>query len=385
MCEGAVTSLDTSIRQLTESPHQTLAAARELGPIVWVPVLDAWIVTDRSTAIAVMRDPERFTVNDPRFSTGHVLGPSMLSTDGDEHRRHRGPFVDWFASRSELAALTDWMNVEAVRLVETIKGDGHGELRTAIAAPLAANTLARLLGLDPPGAEQLLIWYREIVAAVQAITAGEPVSDAATHAYGELRDAILVATDAGRAASLTAAQQMLGDDDLAANAAVILFGGIETSEGATANAFWHLLTSPELHAAVVGDPDLVPAFVEESLRLEPAATNVDRYATTDVTIGDTTIPAGSYVIVSLAAANRDPRAFPEPDTIRLDRPNPRQHTTFALGPHACLGIHIARAQTIAAVDAVIRGLPDLALGRDAIGPRGLVFRKPIAVTATWSA
>lgn len=380
-----MTSLDTSIRQLTEDPHQTLAAARELGPIVWVPVLDAWIVTDRSTAIAVMRDPERFTVNDPRFSTGQVLGPSMLSTDGDEHRRHRGPFVDWFASRSELAALTDWMNVEAVRLVETIKGDGHGELRTAIAAPLAANTLARLLGLDPPGAEQLLIWYREIVAAVQAITAGEPVSDAATHAYGELRDAILVATDAGRAASLTAAQQMLGDDDLAANAAVILFGGIETSEGATANAFWHLLTSPELHAAVMGDPDLVPAFVEESLRLEPAATNVDRYATTDVTIGDTTIPAGSYVIVSLAAANRDPRAFPEPDTIRLDRPNPRQHTTFALGPHACLGIHIARAQTIAAVDAVIRGLPDLALGRDAVGPRGLVFRKPIAVTAAWSA
>lgn len=380
-----MTSLDTSIRQLTENPHQTLATARELGPIVWVPVLDAWIVTDRSTAIAVMRDPERFTVNDPRFSTGQVLGPSMLSTDGDEHRRHRGPFVDWFASRSELAALTDWMNVEAVRLVETIKGDGHGELRTAIAAPLAANTLARLLGLDPPGAEQLLIWYREIVAAVQAITAGEPVSDAATHAYGELRDAILVATDAGRAASLTAAQQMLGDDDLAANAAVILFGGIETSEGATANAFWHLLTRPELHAAVMGDPDLVPAFVEESLRLEPAATNVDRYATTDVTIGDTTIPAGSYVIVSLAAANRDPRAFPEPDTIRLDRPNPRQHTTFALGPHACLGIHIARAQTIAAVDAVIRGLPDLALGRDAVGPRGLVFRKPIAVTAAWSA
>ena len=380
-----MTSLDTSIRQLTENPHQTLAAARELGPIVWVPVLDAWIVTDRSTAIAVMRDPERFTVNDPRFSTGQVLGPSMLSTDGDEHRRHRGPFVDWFASRSELAALTDWMNVEAVRLVEAIKGDGHGELRTAIAAPLAANTLARLLGLDPPGAEPLLTWYREIVAAVQAITVGEPVSDAATRAYGELRDAILVATDAGRAASLTAAQQMLGDDDLAANAAVILFGGIETSEGATANAFWHLLTSPELHAAVMGDPDLVPAFVEESLRLEPAATNVDRYATTDVTIGDTTIPAGSYVIVSLAAANRDPRAFPEPDTIRLDRPNPRQHTTFALGPHACLGIHIARAQTIAAVDAVIRGLPDLAIGRDAVGPRGLVFRKPIAVTAAWSA
>ena len=76
--------------------------------------------------------------------------------------------------------------------------------------------------------------------------------------------------------------------------------------------------------------------------------------------------------------------FAEPDRFRLDRPNVRQHTTFALGPHACLGIHIARAQTIAAVAATGR-LHDLALdAARSAPPHGLVFRKPPAVTATWS-
>ncbi len=378
--------LDATVAQLTLDPHPILAKARELGPVVHLPALDAWVVTDRPTAVAVMRDPERFTVDDPRFSTGRILGPSMLSTDGDEHHRHRSPFVDWFSSRDELAELEAWMRAEAARLVDAIAPAGRAELRTTIAAPLAANTLARLLGLDPPGADQLLAWYREIVAAVQAITAGDGAGHGGARAYDGLRTAILAAVDAGRAAALVSAQRELDDDELAANAAVILFGGIETSEGATANAFWHFLTDADVRSAVLADPARVPAFVEESLRLEPAATNVDRYTTTDVTIGGVTIPAGAYVIVSLAAANRDPAVFDDPDGIRLDRPNGRLHTTFALGPHACLGIHVARAQTIAAVATAIARLPDLTIETAASeGPHGLVFRKPPAVVATWSA
>ncbi|MEM9464780.1 MAG: cytochrome P450 [Actinomycetota bacterium] len=380
-----MTIVDATIEDLTVDPHPVLAAARRLGPVVRVPALDAWVVTDRAMAVAVMRDAERFTVDDPRFSTGRVIGPSMLSTDGDEHRRHRSPFTDWFSSSDALLALTDRMRADADRLVATFAGDGCAELRTALAAPLAAETLVHLLGLDPPGAQALLGWYRRIVDTVQTITAGATPSPAGAEAYAELRRAILDATDAGRAAALLEAHGHLGDDDLAANASVILFGGIETSEGATANAIWHLLTDPATLRAVTDDRSLVPAFVEETLRLEPAATNVDRYATTDVTIGDAAIRPGDYVVVSLAAANRDPAVFPDPDAIRLDRRNGRQHTTFALGPHACLGIHIARAQTIAALDALLTRLPDMTLDPDASEPpHGLVFRKPPAVTARWS-
>ncbi len=369
---------------LTDDPHPILAAARADGPVTWTPALGAWLVTTRAAAVAVMRDPERFTVDDPRFSTAQVIGPSMLSTDGAEHARHREPFTEWFADRTVLAEISAWMQAEAERLVAGIADDGRAELRSSIAAPLAATTMARLLGLDPPGAEALLAWYREIVAAVQTITAGDDPGPGGVRAYRELRTAILAATDAGRADLLVRAQSALDDDDLAADAAVILFGGIETSEGAIANALWHLLTDPTAGAAVVADPSLVPALVEESLRLEPAAASVDRYATVDVDLAGASIRAGDPVIVSLAAANRDPDVFADPDEIRLDRPNPRHHTTFALGPHACLGIHVARAQAVAVVDAVCSGLPGLSLDVSASAPpHGLVFRKPPAVTARW--
>ena len=379
-----MTVLDASIEDLTVDPHPHLATARAAGPVVRVPALDAWLVTDRATAVTVMRDAERFTVDDPRFSTSQVIGASMLSTDGDEHRRHRAPFTEWFSSGTDLDSLTNWMRADADGLIAAIAADDRAELRSTLAAPLAADTLAHLLGLDPPGAAILLDWYRQIVDAVQAITAGDGAGPASAQAYAALRQAVLDAADAGRASALLDARAVLDDDDLAANAAVILFGGIETSEGATANAVWHLLTHPTIHADLVADRSLIPAFVEESLRLEPAAANVDRYATTDTVLGPAAIRAGDYVIVSLAGANRDPSVFPAPDTIRLDRTNPRQHTTFALGPHACLGIHIARAQTIVAIEALLDGLPALELDAAASqAPHGLVFRKPPAVVATW--
>ena len=194
---------------------------------------------------------------------------------------------------------------------------------------------------------------------------------------------MLAATDDGRAAALLDARSSLSDDDLAANAAVILFGGIETSEGATANAFIPSADRARALGGAEGRPLAHPAAVEESLRLEPAAANVDRYATVDVDLFDASIRAGDYVVVSLAGANRDPDVFDEPDRFRLDRPNVRQHTTFALGPHACLGIHIARPRP-AAIAALLE-LDEVTLDpRRSQPPRGLVFRKPPAVTATWT-
>ncbi len=113
---------------------------------------------------------------------------------------------------------------------------------------------------------------------------------------------------------------------------------------------------------------------------------VDRYATRDIVIGGVLIEAGDYVSVSLAGANRDPAVFPKPDQYDIHRTNARQHTTFAYGPHACLGIHLARLEAEAAVRAVLDQLPGIELDAEAtIGPRGLVFRKPVAVVARWDA
>lgn len=372
-----------TLEELTTDPHPALAAARETGPISWLPALGGWVVTTRQAAVDVMRDATRFTVDDPRFTTGRILGPSMLSTDGAEHVRHRSPFNGWFSDRAELQRLTAWMTERARSLVAGIEPDGRAELRDRIAAPLAAETVAHALHLDPPGAPTLLEWYRSIVDGVQRLTAGRDAGDA-YDAYDDLARAVARTIEAAPPPPLAAANRALAPVEVTANAAVILFGGIETSEGATANALWHLLNHPDVLAAVRRDRSLVAGAVEESLRLEPAAATVDRYATIDVDMHGASIRAGDYVVVSIAGANRDPAVFPEPHRYLPGRPNVRSHTTFALGPHACLGIHLARAQTTAAIDAVLDGLDHIELGATATGPTGLVFRKAASLDSMWT-
>jgi cytochrome P450 len=175
----------------------------------------------------------------------------------------------------------------------------------------------------------------------------------------------------------------LSADEVVSNAAVAMFGGIETTEGMIGNAIFHLLSHPAQLALVTADPGLVPEAVEESLRLEPAAAVVDRYATRDLRIGPAAIRRGDLVTVSLAGAGRDPAVFGDPDAFDVRRPNARLHLAFAHGPHFCLGAHLARLETQAAVRAVLR-LPGPRLDPDhPTAPHGLVFRKPPSLHVRW--
>jgi cytochrome P450 len=176
----------------------------------------------------------------------------------------------------------------------------------------------------------------------------------------------------------------LTEDEFVSNAAVLLFGGIETTEGMIANAILHLLERPDQLALVRSEPDLVGAAIEESLRLEPAAAVVDRYATRDVRLARASIAQGDLVRVSIAGANRDPAVFADPDRFDLERSGPRGHLAFAQGPHVCLGIHLARLEARVAIATLLERLPDLRLDPDRPSPvRGIVFRKPPALNAVW--
>ncbi len=126
----------------------------------------------------------------------------------------------------------------------------------------------------------------------------------------------------GSASLLAEVTGPLTEEEAVSNAAVLLFGGIETTEGMIANALWHLLSSPAELGLVLTDRGLVPAAVEESLRLEPAAAVVDRYATRDARLGAAAVKAGDQVTVSLAGANRDPAVFGDPDVFDVRRPPP---------------------------------------------------------------
>ena len=361
--------------------HPTLARLRASEPVTWVPASNGWLVTRRDLASAVLRDSETFTVDDPRFSTGRVLGPSMLSLDGSEHERHRAPFASALCLPRVSEELVPSVARIARDLVEEMASDTRAELRTDLAGPLAVGVVSLtldLMGVDPV---EMRAWYDEIVAAVSAASddpGGEVPAPPAVDRLGRhIRDSM-----AGGSALLTAASESMSEAEVVSNAAVMFFGGIETSEGATATVFAHLLSRPDQLERALSEPDLMTRAVDESLRLEPSVVQLDRFATRDVLLGDARIGVGDFVMVSVAAANRDPDVYPDPDRFDLTRSNARTHLSFAQGAHHCVGSHLARAEARAALGAAFARLPGLRL----TGPvtvEGSVFRKPVAVPVAW--
>jgi cytochrome P450 len=329
-------------------------------------------------------------VEDPRFATAQVVGPSMLSLDGEAHSRHRAPFAAPFRPRAVRDRFAAAAMDEADRLIDTFADHGAAELRRSFAGPLAASIMARALGLEQGEVGTMLGWYDAIVAAVTEVTAGHEIPISAGDAFDSLSERLEAVIAAGPEASLlgaAASREDLTTDQVVSNAAVLLFGGIETTEGMIANALVHLLEHPDVLAWIDHDRSRLDAALEETLRLEPAAAMVDRYATADVDLRDTQIRRGDLVRVSISAANRDPAVFPDPDRFhptRFDRPGTRGHLAFAHGPHVCLGVHLARLEARAALDVLLRRLPTLALDPSRL-PRiqGLVFRKPRTLYAVW--
>ena len=418
---------------LDGSPHQLLRTLREQEPVSWLPALGGWLVTSHDLASRVMRDSELFTVDDPRFSTARVVGPSMLSLDGAAHRRHRDPFTQAFRG-AEASALESFAVATAGRLMAGIREDGRAELRRSLAGPLAVAVVAELLGLAGTEPAVILSWYDAIVSAVTALSAepsrgGPPVAaspagempspasagstgsttastgstttstsstttagtgstyQAGRQAFGALRASIEEVIGRRGASSLLAEAAGTGGlstDEVVSNAAVLMFGGIETTEGMICNAILHLLSDPGQLGLVLADQQLLSGAVEESLRLEPSAAVVDRYATADVPLGAARIRRGDLVIVSIAAANRDPAVFADPDRFDIRRVNVRQNLGFARGPHFCPGAQLARIETCAAIEAMLDQLPGVRLDQEQPAlPRGLVFRKPPTLHVRW--
>ena len=182
---------DISLDQLDRDPHPVLAALRESEPVSWIPALDCWLVTSHALALQVIRDAASYTVDDPRFSTGRVVGPSMLSLDGDAHARHRAPFAPPFRPLAVRDRFAEAVAAEAQRLVDELGPAGKAELRRALAGPLAAYAMTRALGLGPGEVAAVLAWYDAIVSAVTEITAGSDVPDSGREAFSALRDRLL--------------------------------------------------------------------------------------------------------------------------------------------------------------------------------------------------
>jgi len=156
-----------------------------------------------------------------------------------------------------------------------------------------------------------------------------------------------------------ASDERLNDDEILGLSFLFVLAGLETVTSALSTAFAALAAQPALRRQIVADPALIPAAVEELLRVDGPVVFVPRIAVQDVEVAGQVIPAGSYVMIAVAVASRDPAEHADPDTIDFRRQE--RNLAFGVGPHRCLGLHLARMEMRVALEEWHRRIPEYEL------------------------
>jgi cytochrome P450 len=368
-----------------------LDSLREAEPVSWLPALGGWLVTSHAAAREALSPRTATTVEAEPNLVRASLGRMMLTSDAAEHTRMRAPFEPPFRMRESTAAFGEAIAATADALVQAVAPAGECELGADFAAPFAIGMAGRILGLSLGDVGRIDGFYTAFAGAMTYDGDPEP-QRRADAARAEL-DAILqaeIAHSRERAdASVTsqvanASGAALTDAEIAAQLRVIMFGAIETIQGAVMNTVLLLLRNPAELARVRRDPALLGGAVDEALRLIPPVAFIERWTRSPVRIGTVDLGPGEFVGVSVIAANRDPAVFADPARFDVARTNARHALSFSFGEHHCLGAHLARIEAVTAVARLLAELPDLALVA-AEEPAGFAFRRPQTLRIAWAA
>ena len=340
----------------------------------------------------VLRDP-RFAAPtippspDPAFQ---LLRRWMMRLDGDRHRRVRDAFGGLFTAR-RVGRYRAIIAERAAALIDQVAPAGSMDLVADFARPLPFAVISDVLGVPPADRD----WLGEALIVLMRGFARQRDSDriavqAANDAAGQLVSYFAALLDQRAAApaddlmTALAARHADGEDrqDLLANCIFFVLAGHQTTTTLLTLGTHLLCTHPSAVAALQEDPGRWPAAVEEMLRLITPTTFTGATPRTDADIHGVTCPAGQPRLLFLAAANRDPAAFPDPDRFDISRePNP--HLSFAAGAHFCLGAPLARVHGEVALSTLFTRLPRLT----ALTPPDITASVPIRqvdhFTVTW--
>jgi len=330
----------------------------------------------------ILRDGETFSSAGYANSIGLVFGHSILEMDEPEHHAYRALIQQAFTRK----AMETW-EVEIVRPVverhiAAFRDRGSADLVGELLFPFPVTVIGEMIGLP---ADDLPAFHKKAVELISIASNIEVGFAASTWLYDYFQSIITERRAAPRhdlISVLAQAEldgQRLSDDEIIAFLRLLLPAGAETTYRSSSNLMFGLLSNPDQLAALRADRSLMPQAIEEGVRWDPPLTSIGRTCTKDTVVEGVLIPAGAPVQVCMAAANRDPSRWDRPDEFDIFR-EPKQHMSFAFGPHMCLGMHLARMETTVAVDALL-DLPDLRLDPDAhdVHVSGLAFRAPAAL------
>ncbi|MGW7457175.1 cytochrome P450 family protein [Streptomyces sp. NPDC054797] len=371
-------------------PYPFYAALREMGPVHRV-VLDGartWLVVGHDEARQALSHPDlsKNWLGSELFghTPDHAAATNMLEADPPHHTRLRRLVAREFTAR-RVESLRPRVQRITDELLDAMaaRPDRRADLIRSLAFPLPMTVICELLGVPNLDRERFRFWSGEIVApaegggadgrAVQQMTAYlRELVEAKAKDPGEDLLSALIRTlpdgpDGSGGATIEDGDQ-LSPDELIGMAFLLLVAGHETTVNLIGNGVRALLAHPDQLAALRADPDgLIDGAVEEMLRYDgPVQHATYRFARTDLEIGGVRIPAGSSVLVALAAADRDPARFaePRPEVFDIRRAGP-SHVAFGHGIHFCLGAPLARMEGRIAIRGLLERFPDLAEDPDA--------------------
>jgi cytochrome P450 len=376
-----------------ENVHDKLRVAREKhhvvvgNPIIETPSqsidMAGVTVLGYDECQTVLCDAERFSSSIYEQVMGPVMGKTLLEQEGDEHRASRALVSPLFRAKLLERWRTELVEVVVHELIDRFAARGKADLVREFTFAFPVQVIARLMGLpreDYVRFQQLSI---ELLSVVYNWDIGMAASATLKEYFSEILEERRRDPQDDLISTLAQSEidgERLTDEEIFAFLLLILPAGVETTYRASGNLLVAMLTEPALFEAVRADRSLLRGAIEEALRWEPPISTVVRVAKRDCELGGIEIPAGTNVSVSVAAANRDPAHYPDPDRFDPTRKN-IAHLTFGAGPHVCLGMPLARMETTVAINALLDRLPDMCLDPAAPAPviNGVAFRSPAAL------
>lgn len=362
---------DTAI---CRDPYQYFSDMLEIGPVVQMETPDALMVTGYEECIEVLRNHKDFSSYNSSVGAGFPLpfepkgsdiseqmeahkdemphGELLVNQDGIRHSELRSLMNPLFTP-SRLKANEAFIKEYAAAVVKEAVSKGNGEIVNEISTPFVTMVVADLLGVPAEDRAK----FREVIDS--APRPGSMTEDSNTEEFtGPLeymarffaeyiidrrntpRDDVLT-----KLATITYPDGRLPElQDLVTLAGTIFGAGQDTSAKLLSTSMRYLVENQQLQTKLRNNPELIPNFIEEVLRLEGPTKATFRLARRDTKIGDVEVPAGKRIVVALAAGNRDPKRWESPHEFQMGRRRAQEHISFSRGAHACAGAPLARAE-----------------------------------------
>lgn len=365
--------------QLTDGvPFEHLAQLRKEAPICPTPS-GSWYLSRFTDVEASLRDVGAFRADLGRLSgvdgTEEVPSDQLFLSEvlDPRHAQIRRLFNATFGPQ-RMSTIEPFVRSTCHALLDDMLPAGHGDLHGGYAMPIPGLTMAHVMGLPAGTAARFMAWSIDGMIMKRPCTpgvgvGGHPLQNFFAEELAARRNRPDRTEDVF--ATLMDAQvegEPLSDQEIVTELHFMIQAGVHTTRGLLAHLVQRLLLDPDLYQLLRDDGALVPAYVEESLRFDAPVQRTSRRCTAEAEIGGVALRPGDWVEMGIASANRDESVFEDPDSFRLDRPQPRGHLTFGAGPHVCPGASLARLEGVTATAVLLERVIRLEQVRGATYP-----------------